>query len=61
LFVQPYILCSPNSKEQIKGIKLKDDLKVMACPKMFWDKRKKFSHIRDFSQSPKVYLNLKGS
>ena len=41
LFVQPYILWSPNSKGQIKDIKLKDDPKVMAYPKMFWDKRKK--------------------
>ena len=40
LFGQPYILCSPNYKGQIKGVKLKDDLEVTAYPKKFWDKRK---------------------
>jgi len=37
LFVQPYILCSPNSKGQIKDEKKKefeDYLKVMAYLKM---------------------------
>ena len=63
LFVQLYILCSPNSKGQIKikDVKLKDDPKVMAHPKMFGMKEKKFSYIRGLSQNPKVYLNLKGS
>ena len=54
LFVQPYILCSPNSKEQIKDVKLKDDPKVMAYPKIFGIKEKKFSHIRGLSLSLKV-------
>ena len=41
LFVQPYISCSPNSKRQIKikYVKLKDDPKVMAEPKMFGIKK----------------------
>ena len=34
-------MCSPNSKGQIKGIKMEGmALKVMVYPKMSWDKRK---------------------
>ena len=41
LFVQPYTMCSPNSKGQIKDIKNgRDGPKVMVYPKMLWDKRK---------------------
>ena len=48
------MLCSPNSKEQKKDVKLKDDPKVMEYPKMFGIKEKMFSHIRGLSQSLKV-------
>ena len=53
-------MCSPNSKEQIKDVKLEDDLRIMVYPKMFGIKEKKFSHVKDLSQSTKVYFNLKG-
>ena len=34
-------MCSPNSKRQIKDVKSgRDGPKVMACPKMLWNKRK---------------------
>ena len=63
LFAQLYILCSPNSKGQIKDVKyfLNDDPKVIACPKILGWKEKKFLHLRGLSQSPKVYRNLEGS
>ena len=41
LFIQPYTMCLPNSKGQIKDIKNgRDDPKVTIYPKILWDKRK---------------------
>ena len=41
--------------------KSKDDPRVMVYAQNVGMKKKEFSNIRGLSQSPKVYLNLKGS
>ena len=62
LFVQAYIKCLPNSKEQIKDVKMEGmTLKLWYTLRCFGIKENKFSHIGDLSLNPKVYLNLKGS
>ena len=55
-------MCSPNSKGQIKDVKMEGmALKLCYTLRYYEIKEKKFSHIRGLSLNPKAYLNLKGS
>ena len=55
-------MCSPNSKEQIKDVKMEGmALKLWYTLRCFGIKEKKSLHIRGFSLNPKVYFNLNGS
>ena len=54
-------MCSPNSKGQIKGIKMEGmALKLWYTLRCCGTKENKFSHIKGLSLNPKAYLNLKG-
>ena len=56
------MLCSPNSKKQIKDVKMEGmALKLWYTLRYFGITEEKFSPIRGLYLNPKVYLNLKGS